>query len=69
MSNAVDVCTDGPVLITKGQAAELVGISTRTLDRLVATGRFPPPIRLGGSRRWNRRALVRWIDAGCKAVR
>jgi len=56
-------------LITKDEAAGLVAVSARTLDRLVSRGEFPPPIRLGGMRRWNRADLERWIADGCKPVR
>jgi len=33
--------------------ASLLGISTRTLARLVKTGEVPPPIEMGRLRRWN----------------
>lgn len=40
-------------LLTKSEVARRVGLSVRTIDRYVARGQFPQPVRL--SRRW-----VRW---------
>ena len=57
------------LLITKHEAAGLMAVSARTLDRLVSRGEFPAPIRLGGMRRWNRADLEQWIADGCKPVR
>jgi len=42
-----------PELLTSQQVADRLAVSVRTLWRLVALGRFPPPIR------YNRK-LVRW---------
>lgn len=55
----------GPLLVGKGEAARLTGVSTRSVDRLVSSGRFPAPVRLGGRVLWNRRGLVEWVAAGC----
>jgi len=55
--------------VSKPEAAEMIGVSVRTLERLVATGRFPPPIRFGRRPRWLKKALSRWIEGGCKPVR
>ena len=53
------------LLLDKTEAARLTGISTRSIDRLVSCGKFPPPIHLGGRVLWNRRALEEWVAAGC----
>ncbi|KAA3637148.1 MAG: DNA-binding protein [Armatimonadetes bacterium] len=45
-------------------AAEL-NLSSRTIRRLVADGEMPEPVRIGGSLRWDRVVLGRWIEAGC----
>ena len=41
-------------------------ISVRTLWRLRAAGKVPPPIRLGGSVRWRMQELETWIASGCQ---
>jgi excisionase family DNA binding protein len=46
----------GPELLTSQQVAERLSVSVRTLWRLVASGKFPQPIR------YNRK-LVRWKAA------
>ena len=48
--------------------AQLVGVSPRHILRLAATGRMPAPIKLGALTRWNRRAVMAWIEAGCPAA-
>ncbi|MGB2822141.1 MAG: helix-turn-helix domain-containing protein [Phycisphaerae bacterium] len=57
------------MFVNKPEAAEMIGVSIRTLERLVSTGRFPSPVSFGRQRRWVRTALVRWIEGGCKPVR
>ena len=54
-----------PLLVGKRVAARLTGISARSLDRLVSSGKFLAPVRLGGRVLWNRCALTEWVSAGC----
>ena len=53
------------LLMSIDEVSRLLRISIRTIWRLDASGRFPQPIRLGRTIRWNREELVRWVDAGC----
>lgn len=51
-------------VVSKPQLAELLGISTRTLDRLSAAGNGPPGrIRIGGSVRFDVRLARKWFDS------
>jgi predicted DNA-binding transcriptional regulator AlpA len=45
-------------------AARYVGISPAAWTRLVAAGRTPAPIRLGGCVLWSRHDLIRWLLSG-----
>lgn len=63
--NNADGAGDGARLLTAKQAAQIAGLGTRTLYRLQATGDFPPALRIGGSVRWRRDLLEKWIDANC----
>ena len=56
---------DKPLLVGKEEAARMTGISPRSLDRLVSSGKFLRPVRLGGRVLWSRFALEQWITAGC----
>jgi hypothetical protein len=47
------------VLVTLDQAAAVVGVSKRTLERLKARGRLPEPFRKGGR---GEAGLWRWCD-------
>jgi excisionase family DNA binding protein len=49
--------------------AAMVGVSTRTVRRLVDAGKFPQPVRLGGCVRWSRVVVEAWIAAGCPNCR
>ena len=52
-------------LLDVRQLAELLQLSKRTLYRLADCGAMPRGLRLGGSRRWRRSEIQRWLDAGC----
>ncbi|KAA5545102.1 helix-turn-helix domain-containing protein [Roseiconus nitratireducens] len=56
-------------LITPQLVARLLGVSTKSVRRLAAAGKMPPPIRVGRLLRWRAGAIHEWIDAGCPAER
>lgn len=51
--------------LTKRQLAELLKTSTRTIDRKIAEGEFPPGIKLGTGRgatvRWPKSVYDDWV--------
>lgn len=55
-------------LVNADGLASFLQISPRSIRRLVAEGKIPPPLRFSGSPRWNLRAIEGWIWAGCKAT-
>ena len=57
-----------PVMLKVREVAELCGVSTRTITRMVDAGKMPSPVRLGGAVRWNREELEAWIASGCRDV-
>jgi predicted DNA-binding transcriptional regulator AlpA len=58
-----------PELLDRDAAGKLCSCSARHLERLVAEGLAPSPVRLGGLVRWVRSSLVAWIKNGCQPVR
>jgi predicted DNA-binding transcriptional regulator AlpA len=58
---------DAIVLINAGQFAKMLGVSSRTLWRLLSGGKLIQPVRIGGSTRWRMNDVRRWIDEGCPA--
>lgn len=54
-----------PALITAGELARMLHISTRTLWRMKSAGQLPPPLRLGGAVRWRVEEIRKWIADGC----
>lgn len=54
-------------LLSPVETARFLGVSTRHLRSLNASGRLPAPIRLGGCVRWSRGELLAWCDAGAPA--
>jgi excisionase family DNA binding protein len=50
------------VLLNKTQLAELLGVSRRTVDRMVAAGTAPPVTLLpSGRRRWRKGDVRQWL--------
>ncbi|MCI0331943.1 MAG: helix-turn-helix domain-containing protein [Planctomycetes bacterium] len=54
-----------PLLLSASDVANLLSVSTRTLWRLLSSGRLPQPVAVGGSKRWRREEIVAWVAAGC----
>jgi excisionase family DNA binding protein len=63
----MDIATisEQPLLITLEQAAQRLAISRRTLERLIAAGEFPSPLKLGRASR----LAVDDIDSYCAQLR
>lgn len=57
-----------PLLIPACELARLLGISKRTLWRLLSAGKLPVPVRLGNSVRWRLDEVEQWISRGCPAA-
>lgn len=49
-------------LLTIRQVAELLQVSTATVERLTRSGEGPPSIKFGRSRRWLRRDVEQWLQ-------
>lgn len=54
-----------PQMITVNELATTLGMSKRTIWRLLASGRIPEPVRVGGGTRWRLDVIRNWIDQGC----
>ena len=48
--------------LSRGEAAEYVGIGASKFDKMVSDGRMPPPKRIDGRRVWDRRQVDRAFD-------
>jgi predicted DNA-binding transcriptional regulator AlpA len=53
-----------PLSIGRRDVPRVVGVSGRTWDRLVATGRAPRPVCLGRRKVWPVAELRAWLAAG-----
>ena len=56
-------------MLSLQQVADLLNVSTHSIERRVADNRMPPPLKVGKLNRWSRLALEAWIEAGCLPVR
>lgn len=54
-----------PQMITVNELAATLGMSKRTIWRLLASGQIPEPVRVGGGTRWRLDEIRNWIDQGC----
>lgn len=52
-----------------GVAVMLGGVSTRHVERLADAGKMPAGLKVGRLRRWSRRAIREWVEAGCPSCR
>ena len=55
-------------LIGAEELAKMLDVSTRTVWRLLSTGRLVQPVRIGGSVRWRLDEVREWIKNGCPVV-
>jgi prophage regulatory protein len=51
-----------PKLLGKQEVMSLLGVSDRTLEKLVRAGNFPPPVRLGKTARWAESIVATWLQ-------
>ena len=61
--------TRSPAMLDVEQFADMLGVSTRHVRRLVDAGKAPQPVRLGRTCRWPRRTVETWISDGCPNCR
>lgn len=54
-------------LLNADEVAAMLGISERTLWRLLSAGKVPEPVRFGRSTRWRLADVKEWIEDGCPA--
>ena len=55
--------TGGLVLLTVGQVAQRLSVSTRTVWRLVSGGQLPQPVSIGRCKRWPGREIDQYIES------
>ena len=65
ISAAVLACYSDPQLIDVKTVAATLGCSPRHVYRLADAGHMPRPLKVGSLVRWNREALIKWIERGC----
>jgi excisionase family DNA binding protein len=53
---------DDRLLVTMKQAAAALSISKRTLDRLIAGGSFPPPLKIGRASRVSPADIATYLE-------
>ena len=50
------------LLMTRAETAALLSIHVRTLDKLRGVNEGPPVLRIGGTYRYRRADVDRWLD-------
>jgi excisionase family DNA binding protein len=59
---SVSVGSEERLLFTLNQAAQSLAISKRTLERLIAGGTFPVPLKIGRSSRVPREDIAEYLE-------
>lgn len=67
MVNQVKTEKQLPQMVDCAEVAAILGISTRTVWRLIASHELPEPLRIGRSVRWRLIDIERWIEARVSA--
>ena len=53
---------------TVDDVAQELSLSTRQIYRLSEAGKMPPPMKIGGSNRWDMDAISQWISSRCPRI-
>ncbi len=56
------VCLSQDGLLTVRDLAKLLKVSVRNVWRMRASGRIPPPLKIGGSVRFDRQDIEDWLQ-------
>jgi excisionase family DNA binding protein len=58
-----------PEMLTTEQLADMLHCSTRTVQRMAASGRLPGSVRVGNLVRWPRPVIEAWVrGAGRRSI-
>lgn len=63
------VAKPDPLLLSAEALGELLQVSERSVWRLRSAGKLPRPVRVGGSIRWRKGEIRRWVEAGCPSLK
>ncbi len=53
-------------LIFKSDVALRLGVSERTIEKLVKACKFPPPLKLGKNAMWAQEVVENWLEQALK---
>ena len=56
------VKSSDPLLLTPMQTARMLGISRRSLEREIARGKFPRPLKIGSSSRFTNSDVTEYLN-------
>ena len=64
------ISTEAPgilrLVLWKFDVARLLGVTVRSVDRMISAGDMPSPeIHIRGRRAWKAKTIQEWVDAGC----
>ena len=69
MTNEAKQRSNTPTLINANELAKILGISQRTIWRLIASGKLIQPIRIGKNVRWRLDQVNQWIENDCPTAK
>ena len=61
--------SDADELIDVKTVARMCRVSVWLVYKMAGGGRMPKPIKVGRLLRWKKRAIQRWINAGCPSCK
>lgn len=66
--NTIQRLADGDALLAESQAADLLNLSSRTLQAWRAKGIGPSFVRAGRAIRYRKRDLIAWVESNTVAA-
>ena len=64
-----EVARKKEILLTAGDVAKRLSLSTRTIFRLRSSGKLPEAVLINKSVRWRESDIQSWIEGGCKNLK
>ncbi|MBN2136311.1 MAG: helix-turn-helix domain-containing protein [Sedimentisphaerales bacterium] len=60
----MNTASDTDRLLTAKDVSAMLNLSKRQVFRLHSCGKIPRPIRIGGSVRWAKSTIAKWLEVG-----
>ena len=64
MSSKATMIAESKLLLSADELGRALGVNKSTVWSWHSGGKIPTPVRIGGTTRWRRKEIERWLEAG-----